>query len=107
MRAGGTFIRVVLSFPFRFIEVRHQECRDQRLMGLQAGSRSSPGTTLSPRPGGREPPWDTLTLTTGAHVLDAGLEARAETFVGWVDRPVGKQSFGGYEAIRGDAFKHP
>lgn len=50
---------------------------------------------------------EALTHPAGADVLNARLEARTEAFIGWVDRPIGKQSLGGREAIDGDAFKHP
>lgn len=50
---------------------------------------------------------EALTHPAGADVLNARLEARTEAFIGWVDRPIGKQSLGGCEAIDGDAFKHP
>lgn len=48
-----------------------------------------------------------LTQPTGADVLDAGLPAGAEAFVGGIVRAIGKECFRGHEAIGGHTLKLP
>lgn len=54
-----------------------------------------------------EPGGNGLTESTGADVLDARLQAGAETLIGWVVCAVGKEGFWCHETVGGHTLELP